>query len=380
MRSINTKLLSMVTGFIAALAVGVNAQDPPVIPPPPPHPVFQDDSVIKINSRLVQVPVSVIDANGNPVPGLMLEDFRVNEEGKLQEIDSLKTADQVPLDIAILFDVSASTDSMFNFQKQTAAKFLRQMMKPEDRATIFTIGQRAILVGGRETIENATESLNSIVASRAAEPTAFFDTVRAASDFLQINSPAGFRKVIVVISDGEDNFSEGLRQARRIEESRIVSSVENDPEMRKIGSIVVKSQETTKVAERAKVLKTLQDADIVHYSINPAGSSYKLNQISVFGQENMEVFSTQTGGTAYLPKFLPIDTANSYENTRNMNRNTEILERIFRQLASELRSQYVIQYYTEAEYPDNRFVRLDVTLNNRNDLKVRSRNGYYVKN
>lgn len=380
MRSLNTKLLSIITGFCAAFAVTVNGQDTPVIPPPPPHPVFQDDNVIKISSRLVQVPVSVIDSNGNPVTGLLINDFRLNEEGKLQEIDNIKTADQVPLDIAILFDVSASTDSMFNFQKQTAAKFLKEMMKPEDRATIFTVGQRAILVGGRETIEKAAESLNSVSASKVAEPTAFFDTVRAASDFLQLNSPSGFRKVIVVISDGEDNYSEGLRRARRTEESRIVNSVENDPDLRKLGSVIAKSQESTKIAERARVLKTLQDTDVVHYSINPAGSSYKLNQISLFGQENLEVFSTQTGGTAYLPKFLPIDTANSYENTSNMNKNSVILERIFRQLASELRSQYVIQYYTEAEYPENRFVKLQVTLNNRNDLKVRSRNGYYVKN
>ena len=123
----------------------------------------------------------------------------------------------------------------------------------------------------------------------------------------------------------------------------------------------------------------MQDADIVHYSINPAGSSYLLNQISVFGQENMQKFSDETGGTAFLPKFQPIDTKDSYQNASNMRKNTELLDRIFRQLANELRSQYLIQYYSESDFPLNKFVKLDVGLENRSGLRVRSRQGYYVK-
>ena len=67
--------------------------------------------MIKVDSRLVVVPVSVVDPAGEPVLGLGLEDFRVSEDGRQQILESVGTAEQVPLEIALLFDVSASTDS-----------------------------------------------------------------------------------------------------------------------------------------------------------------------------------------------------------------------------------------------------------------------------
>ena len=102
--------------------------------------------------------------------------------------------------------------------------------------------------------------------------------------------------------------------------------------------------------------------------------------MSVFGQENMQMFSKDTGGTAFLPKFGPIDTKDQYQNEINMRKNSDLLETIFRQLANELRAQYLIQYYSESEHPENKFVKLNVNLPARNDLRVRAREGYYAKN
>jgi hypothetical protein len=134
------------------------------------------------------------------------------------------------------------------------------------------------------------------------------------------------------------------------------------------------------MAERARISKALQDADTVFYSINPAGSSYKLNQMSVFGQENMQMFASGTGGTAFLPRFAPIDTSDTLRNTSNVRKNQAVLEQIFRQLASELRAQYLVQYYSESDYPTGRFVKLNVALASPAGRKVRAREGYYVKN
>lgn len=333
--------------------------------------------MIKVDSRLVVVPVSVTNANGEPVLGLTLKDFNILEEGRVQLIESVGSAEKVPLEIALLFDVSASTDAMFRFQQETAAKFLKEVLRPEDRATIFTVGQKPILVQGRDTAERSMDSILGIRPTKGA--TAFFDSVREAADFLKINSPAGRRRVILVISDGEDNFSVGVQRAQRQYERKLVDDGP-DPEYKKLGKVVVQAQNAAKDSERKKVLRALQDADVVHYAINPAGSSYQLNQMSVFGQENMKVFSNDTGGTAFLPKFGPIDTKDQYQNQINRRTNTELLERIFRQLASELRAQYLIQYYSESEFPANKFVKLNVGLPARGDLKVRSREGYYAKN
>ena len=68
------------------------------------------------------------------------------------------------------------------------------------------------------------------------------------------------------------------------------------------------------------------------------------------------------------------------QNAGNMRRNEDTLDRIFRQLAGELRAQYLIQYYSEADLPQNRYVKLGVGLQNRSGLRVRARQGYYVKN
>lgn len=344
---------------------------------PTPRPTPPEDEVIKVNSRLIVVPVSVTDANGLPVTGLTAADFRVLEENRPQTLESVGSADVVPLEIALLFDVSASTDKMFRFQQETAAKFLKDVMRPMDRASIFTIGQTPLMVSGRATSGQAISAVEQIGPGKGA--TAFFDSVRAAADYLRANAPDGTRRVIIVISDGEDNFSEGVQRATRRLERQIVDKGP-DPELKKLGKIVAQAQQSAKSEERASVLKALQDADIVHYSINPAGSSYALNQISVFGQENMQKFSDETGGTAFLPRFLPIDGKNDYENTLNSRRNGEMLDRIFNQLASELRSQYLLQYYSEGEFPLNKYVRLEVRVPARAGVRVRARQGYYVKN
>ncbi len=309
--------------------------------------------------------------------GLTAADFKIREEGREQSIENVGSADVVPLEIALLFDVSASTDPMFKFEQETAAKFLRDVMRPNDRASVFTIGQKPLLVQTRDTSEKAIEAVKGIGITKGA--TAFFDALEMAAKYLRQNSPEGRRRVIVVISDGEDNFSEGVQRAQRAAERRLVDKGP-DPELKKFGKLVAQAQEMAKTEERKNVLRALQDADIVHYSINPAGSSYLLNKISVFGQENMQKFSDETGGTAFLPKFQPIDTVNNYQNGVNTRRNTELLDGIFRQLANELRSQYLIQYYSEADFPLNKFVKLDVGLSKRPELRVRARQGYYVKN
>ncbi len=323
------------------------------------------------------MPVSVVDSNGEPFLGLKAESFRISEESKSQTIDSVGNAENVPLEIALLFDVSASTDAMFKFQQETAAKFLREVLRGEDRATIFTVGQKPVLIQPRDTAEKSIISTMSISPKKGA--TAFFDSVSTAADFLRINSPQGRRRVIVVISDGEDNFSDGVQKAQRNFERNIADN-RPDPDFKRLGSIVMQAQQAAKISERRRVLKALQDADAVHYSINPGGSSYLLNKMSVFGQENMETFSNETGGTAFLPKFQPIDTKDQMQNSVNIRKNTEVLELIFKQLANELRAQYLVQYYSESEFPVNKYVKLEVGLQTPGNLRVRARRGYYVKN
>jgi Ca-activated chloride channel family protein len=364
------KKLPHIAALLIAFVIASNAQTTTPTPRP-------EDVEIKIESRLVVIPVSVTDAGGNPVTNLGKTDFTVMEEGRRQEVDNVGNADVVPLEIALLFDVSASTDAMFKFQQETAAKFLQDVLKPTDRATVFTIGAEPILVAPRAAGDVAITSVRNITPTK--QFTAFYDSVAAAAEYLAKNAPSGTRRVIVVISDGEDTNS--TRVARAIQDGyRRAGEKINTLDNKSLYQLTVNNRNEASLKERVRIGKALQDGDTVFYSINPAGSSYQLNQMSMFGQDNMERFAMETGGTAFLPKFLPIDTKDTLMNSGNMKRNAATLETIFRQLANELRAQYLVQYYSDSEFPEGRFVRLSVALKNPAANKLRARQGYYVKN
>ncbi|MBP6003986.1 MAG: VWA domain-containing protein [Pyrinomonadaceae bacterium] len=367
-----SRLIFVFTALMATFG-SVFSQTNPAKPTPTPD----DDDVIKVESRLIVVPASVTDTNGLPVLGLTTADFRLLEENSGQTIDRVSTAENVPLEIALLFDISATTSPMFKFQQETAAKFLQEVLRPNDRATIFTIGAKPVLIQGRDNVERSIAAVRSIVPTK--EWTAFYDSVGSAAEYLGKNSPEGTRRVILVISDGEDTNS--VRIAKAIQDGyRKVGEKINSIDNKALYQLTVNNRNQASIQERARVLRLLQNADTVFYSINPAGSSFQLNKMSVFGQENMQKFADDTGGTAFLPKFQPIDTKDEYQNGNNERKNTETLERIFRQLGNELRSQYLIQYYSESDFPVNKFVKLEVGLQNSTGRRIRARQGYFVKN
>ena len=359
--------------LILFCAFAVLAQNPVGTPPPL---IVEDNEVLKINSRLVVVPVSVVDSDGQPVGGLTLEDFIVKEGPRVQQLTDVSAADKVPLEIALLFDISGSTDPMFKFEQETAAKFLQEVMRPIDRATIFTIGEVPNLVSNRNV------AFESIATIKALQPTkghtAFFDTVSAAATYLRRNAPPKSRKVIITISDGEDNTSEGIRKGN-LKLYAELDRMKNSLTSAKLKEFISENRNKVRLSEQRRTLQNLQDADTVFYSINPAGSSYRLNVISVAGQDNMEKFANDTGGMAFLPKFLPIDLKSDYESNANLQTNTRTLETIFRQLANELQAQYLIQYYSDGDYPLNEYVDIDVALRVGKSYRVRARQGYYVK-
>jgi VWFA-related protein len=247
-------------------------------------------------------------------------------------------------------------------------------LRPKDRATIFTVGAKPTLIQPRDTAERSITSIGSIVPTK--EQTAFYDSLRTAAEYLRKNAPDGTRRVIVIISDGEDTNSDGVTKAIWEAERKISDNVKGED----LRAIRVKARDRAKTAEQSKVVKALQDADTVFYSINPAGSTFQINTMSVFGQENMQRFADETGGAAFLPKFAPIDTKDELQNSGNIRKNREVLERIFAQLANELRAQYLVQYYSEGEFPVNRYVKLKVDVPNKPGVKVRARQGYFVKN
>ena len=327
----------------------------PQTPPASGETIEDEDEVVRVTSNLVVVPVSVTNAAGEPVQGLKLEDFRLEEEGRAQQIAQLGAADQVPLDIAVLFDVSSSVTakSFFQFQQDAAARFLRQVMKPSDRAAVFTIGQEPRMEQALAGAEAAAAKVRAIPPASAPVGTAFYDTVEAAAKYLAANAPGRHRRVILAISDGDDNFSDRIRDVT-VEEARAAASGKT---LRAESRRVLQERHRRAVAD---VLREVQRADAVFYSINPAGPSIRLNEISTRAQAGMQQVADATGGTSFVP-----DRA-------------ENLDAVLRQIAAELRAQYLLQYYPANDAPPGKFLSIKVTTPARTDLRVRARQGYYA--
>jgi Ca-activated chloride channel homolog len=347
------------TAFTAsAQTPGLPQDAPPVMPRPTPKPPRDDEyEVVRVTSNLVVVPVSVTDATGQPVLGLKVPDFRLEEEGRAQEITELGDPEQTPLDIAILLDVSGSVNARFDFEKESAARFLKQVLKAEDRATVFAIDQTPRLIQTRDTAERASARLLSMPPAKGA--TAFYDAVIGAAKYLAQNTPAQRRRVVVVISDGEDNFSNRTREIE-LATYRALKSDEGQLDKQRKDQLVRQRNDIQRQV-LLDVQRELQRAEVVFYSINPSGEALRLNLPGVRAQEGMAQLAESTGGNAFVPDKL------------------ENLDTVFRQITAELRSQYLLQYYSNNENAGNKFLRIKVTAPGKTGFRIRAREGYYPK-
>lgn len=297
-------------------------QDPPKQesqkPKPQPEP---EAETIRISTNEVAVPVSVTDADGKPVSNLTVADFHIEEEGVKQNIESMGEPGKTRLELALLFDVSRSIRNRFDFQRETAGRFLKEIIKHGDAVAVFSIGTAPKLSVPR------TENADSAIAATAAiqpteDTTAFFDTIVKASQYLNVSSNPGVRRVMIVISDGEDTNSERFRLDDASRE--------------------------------------LQSADALFYAINPSGPSIRLNKISSKGHNGMIRLAGETGGLAFLPDKL------------------DDLTKVFSQIVAELQAQYLLSYGSSNEAADGKFRRITVQVPKRPELRIRARKGYYA--
>jgi VWFA-related protein len=343
--------------FSSGLVRAQRLKDLPPAPPPPklkpkPTPTPTSDSqeieILRVSSNLVIVPVSITDDKGLSVLGLKAADFRIAEEGRTQELAQIGDPEQVPLDIALLIDVSGSTNARFDFEKEAAAKFFKQVLKPEDRATIYMIDRVPVLSQVSANAEVATTKLRTIVPAADRGPTAFFDTVVEAARYLEQHAPPQHRRVMVVISDGVDNYSDKIKKA-----------MGQTRESQEAVTPAVRQRIYNQAVE--EVLRDVQRADTVFYSINPSGQTMHLNVMTKRGEDGMERLAEATGGNAFVPS------------------NPDDLDPVFRQIIAELRAQYLLQYYSNSEQAKGEFRHITVSVPAHSDLHIRARQGYYPK-
>ncbi len=284
------------------------------------EPDYQIPTPIRVSSSLVSVPVSVTDPAGQVVKDLNIGDFKLEEDGHPADISKVAPAGQSPLNLALLFDLSGSVNNRFEFEQQAAIRFLEKVWKPGDTISIIAFNETPDI--RLRSSSSLAEALQVLLKLRPTPySTAFFDTVIEAAHLLhQMGSP-GSRQALIVLSDGADNRSDdSLGQAQQ----------------------------------------EVQRSDTLFYSINPSGSSVRLNEINLKGQSNLVSLATDTGGAAFVSE------------------NTGDLTDIFNRIATELRAQYLLSYYSSNSHLDGKFRQIKASIPGRPDLRIRARQGYYA--
>lgn len=275
---------------------------------------------IKISTNLVTVPVSVTDGKGENVSQLRIQDFEIEEDGRREQVSKLVQAGKSPLQLMLVFDLSGSIYSDFEFERAAASRFIEKVWKPGDTVSIITISNRPeVRLTDSPSPDEVLATLSNLQPKEDA--TAFFDSIVATAELQSLSTAPGTRQAAVIFSDGEDNRSD---------------SVFSD------------------------ALSSIRRSNTVVYSINPSGASVKLNEISRIGQLQLASLAGKTGGAAFVSNRL------------------EDLAGIYDRIAFELRAQYLLSYYSSNSLTDGSFRKISVTLPAQPDLHVRAREGYYA--
>ncbi len=185
---------------ITPIGTPVNASSN-AVPVPGPEEVGEGD-VVRVDTALVTVPVSVLDRQGRFVPNLRREDFSVFENGIEQSIAYFEPAEK-PFTVALLLDTSASTHFHLWEIKEAAIAFATQL-RPQDRVLVVSFNDQVLL------LTEATNDLNAVSTviqqnANTGDSTRLYDAVDLVIKE-RLNKIKG-RKAIVLFTDGVDTSS-----------------------------------------------------------------------------------------------------------------------------------------------------------------------------
>lgn len=162
----------------------------------------------------VEIYASVTDAAGRPVQGLTAADFELREDGVVQQVGVFAEAD-FPLAAAVAVDASFSMTGDRLAVAKSAARIFLGALRDTDQAMLMSIGGTARVIAPLSADRAAQyRALNEL---KAWGTTSLHDAVIDAIDTLQ---PAAGRRALVLLSDGDDRYSEAsaedvIARARR---------------------------------------------------------------------------------------------------------------------------------------------------------------------
>ena len=289
-----------------------------------PQPVNRSGEVgtIRVETRLVNVALNVVDAHGAPVGGFEKQDFQVLEDGKPQTIAIFERESSSPLSIVLAIDASETVLTSERLEREAAKHFVRAILRPQDELDLMQFADNVReIVPFTNQPKRVETGLGEI---QRGDATALYDAIYLASDRLATtSSDAGRRRVIVIISDGGD---------------------------------------TAKTSRYTQALEQAERAGAMIYSIIivPIAADAGRN---TGGEHALIQMSEDTGGKYYYV----VDPSD--------------LEPAFRHVSDDLRTRYLLGYYAPQRGGDTSFRRIDVKMTDAalgQNYSLRYRSGYFA--
>ncbi len=329
---------------LLVLAVEVHAQNlgrprvikkneevaPKPVGPPPPL-VVEDDQVLKIETNLVTLPVSVLDERGRFISDLNPDDFEIYEDGLKQDIEYFRSVEQ-PFTVVLLLDLSPSTKYKISEIQDAAISFVEQL-RSEDQVIVVTFSKDIQVVSKQKS--NYHKFRSGIREAKFGDGTSIYNAVDFAMRDLLKNIEG--RKALVIFSDGVDTSSRGATYNGTVREAE------------ELDSLIYPVWYNT--FQEGKAMKN-SAGGIVY----PVGASPEENKR---GRDYLRELTEFAGGKLF--------EANSAEN----------LDLAFRSIAEELRKQYSLGYYPKVEGHQGQRRRINVRVR-RPALTVRAKSSYIV--
>jgi Ca-activated chloride channel homolog len=308
------------SGSISAPTAAPDGEPGKIVQPTPPAPTNDSQDAasqrgrIRVNVNLVNVLVSVLDDKNRPAPDLPKEAFQLFEEGLEQKIDRFEPETSQPLDLAIMIDSSLSAHKEIGFEQEAAAHFIRQVLRPGDRLSVFSVDENVTQLASFS--DNVAELQAAVRKMPAGAGTSIYDAVLLGSRALARRGTDRRRVIILVTDAGETTSTSDFDAARK---EAVLSSA---------------------------LLYTIV--------IRPVKNE---NGRNTAGEHALETMTDTTGGAMFYP-----DTPQE-------------LGAIFDRIDRELRTQYLLAYYPNPRGPANTYRSIVVTVDP-STYHVRHRKSY----
>jgi VWFA-related protein len=310
------------------------------------------EEVLKVQTNLVTMPVSVLDRDGRFVSGLGQQDFKIYENGVEQKLEYFQSVEQ-PFTVVLLLDVSPSTQWKIDQIQDAAIAFIDQL-RQNDRVIVISFDERVHIMS-RPT-NNRAELRDAIRQTRIGDGTSLYEAVHQVIQ-QQLSQIEG-RKAVVLFTDGVDTTSRRANfqsTAQEVEEAdALFYTIRYDTSSDMNGGMQFPPRMGRRGGWGNVVGIILGGGTFPSGGGGGAGSS---RQEYETGRRYLETLAQNSGGREF--------EANSLQN----------LDMAFSGIAEELRRQYSIGYYPDkAGQPgERRQIKVRVM---RPNLVVRAKNSY----